>query len=57
MSEKVKKFLGYWGSDGKYWGRNDPTWKEDKPKKAGPKGYKRPTAKQKRLKSFKKKDK
>ena len=57
MSEKVKKFLGYWGSDGKYWGRGDPTWKEDKPKKAGPKGYKRPTAKQKRLKSFKKKDK
>ena len=40
----------YYSDDGKYWGRNDPNWKPNKPKTAGPKGYKRPTAKQKVVK-------
>ena len=40
----------YYSDDGKYWGRNDPNWKPNKPKTAGPQGYKRPTAKQKVVK-------
>ena len=40
----------YYGADGKYWGRNDPNWKPNKRKTAGPKGYGRPTAKQKFVK-------